>query len=91
MTGSERPSPEPLLNSSGKSQPYWGCGLLKNFALLDPPPPEKGPLTRKFFMFGGSFPFKIQEKPKQKEFFGGFLRGAQNSLCCNSLCVLFAP
>ena len=72
--------------SSGKSQPYWGCGPksaqknctknrcedqapkkginINNFARNPPPrpPPPRDPWPRKFFMFGASFPFKMQEK-----------------------------
>ena len=44
-------------------------------------PPSKGPLTpSKFFMFGASSPFKIQEKAYIKNFEGGAW-GPQNSLC----------
>ena len=49
---------------------------IKSFARNPPPrtPPPRGP--SKFFMFGASFPFKTQEKPKHKAFRRGGVLGA---------------
>ena len=41
-------------------------------------PPRREPLTPKFFMYGASLPFKIQENPMHKQFQGGGVLGSLN-------------
>ena len=53
-----------------------------------PPPLQRDPWPRKFFMFGASFPFRKQEKAYIENFEGGSW-GPQNSLCWISSRVFF--
>ena len=56
---------------------------IKNFAT------RRDPWPHKFFVFGASFPFKIQEEGLRKEFRGGGVLGAPNFFMLNFFARLF--
>ena len=69
-----------ILCNESPQEPKKGINI-KN--CQTPPPPPKDPWTRKFFMVGASFPFKMQEKGLQKEFRGGGSLGAPKLFMLN--------